>query len=803
MVLTMFFHYLKIAIRNIRKYAFQNFICIMGLAVGFLAISLSAYWYWFDNNYDKQFNDWDRIYTIQGSLVMNGLYTPISDQAYDIISHDPAVERVANIYPMIGSSMDCDETFFRMFGIELVEGSMIFYENYNYCAISESGARKAFGNENPIGQRLTNAQYNILTGSGLQEGEGRVTGIRVGGVYKDFNHSFLKSMKSDMIRRHFGGSGSDGYDRMVFIKVRPGTDLEALKARLVDAVYPTGSVLTRSIELINISRLHEKVIKGPMDIKHIRIFMLTSLLLILCAVTNSITMTVSRITGRRKEMGLRRSCGSSTRKLVVMLTVELAIQFLLSLLLALVATVLIKDIFSDYALIGGMARRIVYGCVSVMGAVFVIAMIAGVISMTYILKGSLNSVMTTGKSRTRRFRMTGLTIQLTISLACIFSCAVIVNQLAYTRNSYWGISTKGIVNIETQSDYNVVWSRTYDKGPDFDRSEIRQEVARSRAQFLTSLNQKLSSLPMVEYSKPSGYSFVEQGKTTMRYFVKTSLQDDAAEIEVREVMLPDKANSVYGYTVVEGSMADSLAADEIVLTRAVCRALGLNSPLGSVVYASGEPKTVVAVLDDIYLDGPLADPVPLVLGNFSSWGQARRIGDVYNVSVKINPSMRKEFSAALDEIIQDAPVPVFVTYMDDWLADFIKPANNLLRLMVLMSIVCMLIAVSGIYMVITLSCQERRREIAIRKAHGAMVGDIASILLKEYGIALGISAVIAFSVGSVLMHLWVQQFSKIAPMSWWLYASVLCGMILLILLTVGHRVLITSRQNPAEVIKSE
>lgn len=58
----MILHYLKVALRNIHKYAVQNLLCVLGLAVGFIALSLSAYWYWFENTYDKTIKDWDRIY---------------------------------------------------------------------------------------------------------------------------------------------------------------------------------------------------------------------------------------------------------------------------------------------------------------------------------------------------------------------------------------------------------------------------------------------------------------------------------------------------------------------------------------------------------------------------------------------------------------------------------------------------------------------------------------------------------------------------------------------------------------------
>jgi ABC-type antimicrobial peptide transport system permease subunit len=209
----------------------------------------------------------------------------------------------------------------------------------------------------------------------------------------------------------------------------------------------------------------------------------------------------------------------------------------------------------------------------------------------------------------------------------------------------------------------------------------------------------------------------------------------------------------------------------------------------------------------VYLDGPLSDPIPLVVNNMQEhWMGLYRRGEYngnHGMTVSINPGMRKEFSTALDSLLKDAPLNVKCSYMDDWLSEFIKPADNLLKIMLILAVACMLIAVSGVYMVVTLSCQERRREIAIRKVHGAKIAEISYILLKEYGVALAVASALAFSTGTIALRPWLQQFAKTAPVSWWIYASALIGMAVLILLTVGHRVIVTSRTNPADVVKSE
>ena len=97
----------------------------------------------------------------------------------------------------------------------------------------------------------------------------------------------------------------------------------------------------------------------------------------------------------------------------------------------------------------------------------------------------------------------------------------------------------------------------------------------------------------------------------------------------------------------------------------------------------------------------------------------------------------------------------------------------------------------------------RRREIAIRKTHGAKIREIISIFAREYGIIFMISSSLAFILGYIVIHRWIQQFYYQAGISWWIYLVVFLFTALVIVGTVLNRVLKTARENPADVIKSE
>ncbi len=811
----MILHYLKTALRNIRKYALQNVICMLGLALGFIALSLSAYWYWFENSYDKQYRDWDRIYNVEGAFQMNG-FSPYSEEAVNKMLRNPRIETVARLYSLSYDNMVCDDNFMRMFRITEVKGNLdqAIEVNFGKCpvAISESGAKKTFGNADPIGRVLTYGDIKKLTGRVYLGSEDTELGYKVCAVYKDLNHSFLKSVintSADMLYRTNGPRRSmpfvgpfDFTGPAVFIKVTRGTDVTDLRNELAQDLEDDYT------KLKNISKIHETLIKGPMDIRNIRVFALASLLLMLCAVTNCVTMTVSRVSGRRKELGLRRSCGSSFRGLIAMMATELGVLFLLSLLVSLVFVIWIKDPFSEYAVIGGMPHRIVWGCVVVMASVFVISVVAGTIVMASVMKGSLNAVMTRSIQRSQRFRIGGLAVQLSVSMFSLLFTVMILRQIHFVSSQNWGFRVHDTVNLEMLSDEDVFLRKTMGNDTTgWDMEALKQDITLSRKEFLNRALGELNALPMVEYAGLSDVSLVSKGTPIISHDLSARYENDTISLRVNEMPYLDIRNQGLGVTVLEGSLADELKSDEIVLTEIVCRSLALQDPIGKTVYDMQYPmnpnKKVVAVVSDFYLNGPLADPVPIVFNQANRWNGQDNLLRKYAVIVKYAPGMRKAFSEALEDILADAPSEVKACYLDDWMADYMGSSDTLLRYMIAAVIMCMIIVISGIYMVITLSCQERRREIAIRKAHGAKVRDVVRILYREYVIALAWAAVVAFPLATVAVHLWLQQFAKRQSMAWWAYLVVLACMVLLIVITVGNRVLRTSSENPADVIKSE
>ena len=121
----------------------------------------------------------------------------------------------------------------------------------------------------------------------------------------------------------------------------------------------------------------------------------------------------------------------------------------------------------------------------------------------------------------------------------------------------------------------------------------------------------------------------------------------------------------------------------------------------------------------------------------------------------------------------------------------------------LVTLVAVLIAVFGVYSIITLACRQRRKEIALRKIHGAKLRDILMMFVREYGLILAVSSCVAFIVGYLIMHGWLEQYVRRITIGPHYYLLIFVATALLIALSVGTRVWRTARENPADVIKSE
>ena len=172
-------------------------------------------------------------------------------------------------------------------------------------------------------------------------------------------------------------------------------------------------------------------------------------------------------------------------------------------------------------------------------------------------------------------------------------------------------------------------------------------------------------------------------------------------------------------------------------------------------------------------------------------------------SLHILYSFKPEGKASLQKKLEEhlkMRSPNMMGLFSGYYDEMLESERNLQKLLNITAIVCILIALFGVWSMIMLTCEQRRKEIAIRKVFGATVKDILDMFFLEYMSLQAIAALIAFPVGYACMKPWLEQYVVQTEISWWIYVSIFMAVAFLVALCIGWRVWKTATARPADEI---
>ena len=143
--------------------------------------------------------------------------------------------------------------------------------------------------------------------------------------------------------------------------------------------------------------------------------------------------------------------------------------------------------------------------------------------------------------------------------------------------------------------------------------------------------------------------------------------------------------------------------------------------------------------------------------------------------------------------------PEVYTLMDDIEADqgFEEALKELILFFALVSLTITLL---GVYSAITLDTERRRREVALRKVHGARFNDILWLFGRRYFYLLVIPAALAFPLVGLILNILSEEYTVFIDYGPLFWAGIFFGVALLVVLTILWRILQVARTRPAEEI---
>lgn len=776
-------HYLKIAFRNLLKHKTQNIISILGLGVGFTCFVLAALWIQYEMTYDDFHKEADNIFLVraQSTYYTNGISntTPYPLSAY-LKSTYPEVNKACNARiskdflkledrSQIISVLGVDSTYIQMFGIQIKEGNMNFIEDQKgEVAITEKFARTLFGNQSPLDKVLNigNRDYKICA---------IVSGWS--------NHSNMPYDILTPLNVYRTGWGPVVYS---FIQVASQTDKKAFAKKLSNVKFTDinsesnlGNLILTPLTAIRYSDFYRSN-DLVMSFNNILYFCIAGGLIILCSLFNYFALFITTLRMRGREMALRKVCGSSNHSIVSLFSIEVILLLLIAMFLGLILIELVSNSFIRFSEIEIDKTELYSKSFLYLSGVIAATFIVAQVPVIYFRKNTLAAKIQ-GKEMIRKgtqiYQKVGLVLQLVISILFMFSTVVILKQLYFIKNADANMERHNIGSV-------ALWM----------------------AGDINAWTDKIAALPMVTEALPPQYFPLIPTGPMMYIDVnkREGKEESSGQISIGLVLAKESFFKFYNIELIEGELVNEKSLDtDIVINESTVKAFGWKNPIGKLIELNEDMKfNVIGVVKDLHYVAPTAK-TPLI--GFILTDKQKYMWMRASILFKFKEGTWNECKTAI-EAMHKADFPTAGLRLfneEEEYNKYLKSENSLLKMLGVATIVCILISAFGIFSQITLACERRRKEIAIRKVNGARVKDILLIFIKEYFLILSVAAIISFPIGYFLMKQWLQSYIEQTAISFWIYTTIFVGIALIIVLCIGWRVWQAARQNPAEVIKSE
>jgi hypothetical protein len=756
--IVLFKHYQKIALRNLWKYKNQTLVSVIGLAVGFACFAIAMFWIRYEMTYDSFHRNADRMYCINipdersldgVSMVTHSVLANHLKETFPEVNHATTILPTTQIMVEIDKAeypvnfLAVDSSFISMFDVKIIEGNRNFLiANSKEVAITQEKALQFFGNESPLGKTvkapLLRGQYVICA---------IVTGFPEHSNYT-FDFLFNTSMRRS------------GY---TVIELNKKINIETFKKKLYGHTFQRdeNNVISKmAVTPLTSLRYENPHIMRDVKFQHIIIFAAAGLLLILCTLFNYLTLFVSRIKIREKEFALRTVYGASRKSLFVLLFVEYAFALIIALPLGMLV---VTAVFSSFSILSEVKMKLSDIYFEYLIYTVVIIFISLIILIPVLRFRMLNTSI--HRSNQKLFRKISIVVQLIISIGFIFCTAIIVKQMYHLRTTDLGFEYKNRGAILFGNNGISVLDNQMKQIPEITETVIASTpllpVQRSRREKISGWDNKLHS---------------------------------AEEIEMDEISISEQHVLFYELTLLKGEMLN--VGDDpkyVLINESATKVFGWHEPVGK----SFDKYTVKGVIKDIRNVSPTV-PVKPIFYTYS---------DIKEDGVILFKYSEGTWKTCKDKIIQlfkklypevsSSVASMVILNSEDEYDKFLKSENALLKALTFVSLVCVIIGVFGFVSMVLLTCEERRKEIAMRKINGATIKDILDIFFKEYLTLLAIGALIAFPIGYIIMKRWLQQYVIQTEMSPWVYLSILLALIIVIVMCVSGRVYKTSRENPS------
>lgn len=794
--------YLKVGLRNITKNKGFFLLNAGGLTIGLTALVLIGLWVHSELTYNSSLTNYDKI-----ASVMQTQYRPNNDirtytgqpmQLAPVLRNEYANNfeyvvtasrsRRYNINNngdmLFGRGRFAEPDFTKILDLQMIQGDRNVLSDISSILISESLAKNIFGSENPMGK-----SFKISD----------VIDVKVAGVYKDLptNSSFSDVqfigpwkalVKAGNLEERVGWGN---YWFQVYMQLKDKEDLASTTAAIKNVFNEkyTEKSGDRDYQLFlhPMSKWHlysefenGKNVGGR--ISYVKIFGVIGLFILLLACINFMNLSTAYALKRGKEVGVRKTLGSSRYQLIIQFFTE---SFLIILFSFAVSLVLAYVLLPKYNLLTLKDISIPftnsYFWISCIGVIFITAFLSSFYPSIYlsafkpvkVLKG-----LVSGSKNEVRIRKSLIVVQFVISGILIVGTLTVISQINHAKDRTLGFTKELLVSVPIKTDkvrnsFDVI------------KSEL---LASNNISQVTASDVKITAA----YTTNSG-SFEWKGK------------NPKLNPEFWTIRATEGFGKMINWKILEGrDFSDKFPSDTLafIMNETAVKYTGLENPVGEYIkWGDNGTYKVIGVVKDMVTRSPF-DPITPSLfilhrGDFLSYINVKIAADSPNVIEGAIENLRTTFQ-------KYDPKNIFTySFMDDEYADKFNATSRIASLVTWFAIVAIFISCLGVLGLSTYTAIQRKKEIGVRKVLGASVYVIWELLSKQFIVLVLISLVIALPIGYYFSSQWLLDYSYRVDINFWIFASVVLIILGITLLTVSYQAIKSAISNPVDSLRTE
>ncbi|WP_339862893.1 FtsX-like permease family protein [Paremcibacter congregatus] len=777
-------NYFITALRNLLRHRLFSAINIVGLAIGLASVILIILFVRDEVGHDQWIPEHDRIARIHMSYVPNDgrpfetvrsagrMRQALSDMAPEFVESSvrlifdrPTVVKDGQSYAE--QVAYADSSFFEVFDLPLLRGdrgsAMAEVDN---LVISETMARKYFGDINVVGETLT---FCCLNGE-------KVT-AKISAVLKDlprdthFDINFLLVIEPS--RFAFAPNLLDTWGSVnvyTYFKMKKAKGIPAFQekiSRWLDDKSPFQEMLQGSkvTDVLNyrvmpVADIHLRAIshagnsgglKPLGDLHLVYAYMGIALLVLIIASINFMNLSTARSSSRAREVALRKVVGASRRQVATQFLSESVFLCLISFVLALALVELTLPFYNEML---GKKLALDYGDVGFLLALLILSMVVGVLGGAYpafflsgfrpasILKANQSS--TQGGNRNIRSYL--VIFQFAASICLVTCTAIVYSQTDFARSLDLG--------------YDIT-NKLVLRNVGADGSNLEPQVLKNRLLALPEITQVTysSEVPSDDRNNNTGFRRLSAGavdsgmgdQVTLNYH---TLDHDFIEIYDINLLAGRSFSDAFTADTVHFPEEDgALGTGAIMLNESAMRKLGYKMPqeaIGQVIrgnlFQLGEADmTIIGVIPDVYFRSIKFGIRPSVY--------FRRTDGFNNATVQFTTEDLPGLIRKVEEIWKEMEpmVPFRYDFVNELVVAQYAAEDAKVTLFAAFATLAIIIACLGLYGLASFSAEQRTKEIGIRKVLGATVFDIIRLLVWEFSKPVIIANIIAWPLAWYFM----------------------------------------------------